>query len=214
MYTEVKLNHKGLADQSPIVDESRKYARRILSELPEGFYFHNLYHTEYVVRAVEILSTDENVPAREKEILLVAAWFHDTGYSNRYFGHEESSIEIAVPFLRQYDYPEQSIQEVCTCIQATKLGSTASTTTGSIMQDADLFHLGSIDYFKTLSLLRKELEARLGKVMTDKQWYTKNHEFLLYHSYHTSYGKSVLELKKREHIQLNKKFIALSNVSS
>ena len=191
-----------------LIKSSQEFATELLlKELPQGFCFHNLIHTQNVVHAAEVLSREEHISKEEKGIVLVSAGFHDTGYTRRYIGHETASVEIATSFLKYHGVAERKIQQVVDCILATRLGATATTVTEHILQDADLFHLGHDDYFSFLSLLRTELETQLGKVMEDRQWLTKNVEFLLRHQYNTTYGRTVLDIKKQHNLELNRKLL-------
>ena len=57
--------------------------------------FHNLEHTENVVKRTKEIAGHYNVSEKEMLILFAAAWFHDTGYllaEPRL--HEEKSVEL------------------------------------------------------------------------------------------------------------------------
>jgi len=58
-------------------------------EASEILAFHNLEHTRTVVRAVKEIAAATRISAREQEILILAAWFHDCGYLFQYSDHEE-----------------------------------------------------------------------------------------------------------------------------
>ena len=66
----------------------------------------------------EALSLSEeilkNTPVSEKdqEKVLLALWFHDTGYIECAKEHEEKGAEIAKKFLQKENYPENDIDDV------------------------------------------------------------------------------------------------------
>src|SRR5690606_14574977 len=63
--------------------------------------FHNLQHTKEVVQNVKYLCAAMDINKQNTEILVVAAWFHDTGFSTTYKGHEDESKLIATHFLKK-----------------------------------------------------------------------------------------------------------------
>lgn len=83
--------------------------------------FHNLEHTKEVVQNVTFLCDAMNINKQDTEILQVAAWFHDTGFSKTYKGHEEESKKIATTFLIERKVNKGFIDKVCSCIDATKM---------------------------------------------------------------------------------------------
>ena len=57
--------------------------------------FHNLVHTQEVVSHVKLISKELGLTVEETEPILIAAWFHDTGHSEAYQGHEDVSKRLA-----------------------------------------------------------------------------------------------------------------------
>jgi len=74
--------------------------------------FHSIKHVKRTVKNVQLLSEESGLSAEEKEILQLAAWFHDTGHAQTYEQHERKSAEIARDFLREENYPEEKIEKV------------------------------------------------------------------------------------------------------
>ena len=68
-------------------------------ELPENLVYHNFTHTEQTVKAVEEISSGYDLNEDEKEDLIIAAWFHDTGYIKNHVTHEEESVKISRKYL-------------------------------------------------------------------------------------------------------------------
>ena len=86
-------------------------------ELP----FHNLQHTKEVVQNAKYLCAAMDVDEEVTAILVIAAWFHDTGFSKTYKGHEDVSKELAWEYLTTQDVDKQILQDVLGCIEATKM---------------------------------------------------------------------------------------------
>lgn len=85
-------------------------------ELP----FHNLEHTKEVVQNVKYLCAAMDINHVDTELLIVSAWFHDTGFSKTYKGYEDESKKIATKFLLELGIRNEMIENICLCIDATK----------------------------------------------------------------------------------------------
>lgn len=166
-------------------------------ELP----FHNLEHTKEVVANVKLLGKELKVSKKELFLLEVAAWFHDTGFSNCYKDHEDSSQQIAREFLSKQEMSEEDINIVYQCIEATKMPQDPKSELAKILCDADLFHIATPDFFYKKLLLRREWEIFCDIVSTDLEWHKLNLAFLKNHVFCTTYGQEVLEPKKQENLK-------------
>ncbi|RKQ43352.1 HD domain-containing protein [Roseivirga pacifica] len=164
-----------------------------ISKLP----FHNIQHTESVISNVATICRSVSMSKDEMEPILLAAWFHDTGFIDSYKGHETRSCEIARNFLKKEGYKTQRLSIVISCIMATRLPQSPNNLEQGILCDADLFHLGCTDYFYWQTLLRKEWEVAMDKAFGDKEWYELNLEFLSSHKFQTPYGLNALNVIKR-----------------
>ncbi len=190
-----------------IVDKAEKVVTDLLLTLPETMVYHNLNHTREVVRAADKIGTYANLTEEEKEILMLSAWFHDSGFKYDYDTHEEKSVEIAKEFLVQNNYPKDKIEKVVSSINSTKNGQKPKTLTERVLNDADFIHLSKKTYFDNLLLLKSELENAKGSKLIDSEWYEKNLEFLKSHQYNTEYGKTVLMPKVEKNIETQSKML-------
>ena len=89
-------------------------------ELSHVYVYHNLSHTQRIVKYTKELIENENVNENDAENLLIAAWFHDTGFIEGADNHEEKSAEIASKFLKEQTIPIERIKEISNIILATK----------------------------------------------------------------------------------------------
>lgn len=165
------------------------------------FPFHNLEHTKEVVQNVSYLCAAMDIDKGDTEILKVAAWFHDTGFSVTYKGHEEESKKIATAFLKQQKIDKDFIDKVCNCIDATKMPQCPTTLLAEVLCDADIFHISNSHFFYRKLLLRREWEVFCDNKVTDLEWHKLNLEFLKMHHFRTVYGKEILEQGKQENIE-------------
>ena len=150
--------------------------------------YHNFDHTLDVVANVKEISKAMDLPHEKTEVIVIAAWFHDTGYLFTPVEHEERSIVIATDFLRKEGYPEQKIKVIAGCIRATKVPQQPKNLIEKVMSDADLLNLGKKDSVEMGEMLRAEIESMSGKTMREKDWIKQSITFFQGHHYHTSYA--------------------------
>lgn len=169
--------------------------------------FHNLRHTQEVVNNVKLISQKLQLSASERELVEIAAWFHDTGFCETYKGHEEESIAIAIKFLTLEGLDAHFIDTICTCIKATKMPQQPENKYAEVLCDADIFHIGTPNFFYRKLLLRREWETFCDLNLNDLEWHKLNLEFLHKHHFRTSYGQNVLEVGKIDNLKKVKQII-------
>lgn len=191
-----------------ILSQARQFVTDFYSHRgKKEFVFHNLDHTEDVVEACATMADHYKLNEEDRFVLMLAAWFHDTGYVQGHAaGHEDESIRIATAFLLERGVSESLIQRVVSCIHATRMPQSPVTLVEKILCDADLFHLATPDFKARNQLLKQEQEMVLGQKISKKEWRKNNIEFLGNHKYFTDYGSSELEPGKQANLaSLNRK---------
>ena len=154
-----------------IINKAHQYVQKIFSEHapPENVY-HNLNHTTEVVSAVKDIAVADGVGDDDLELLIIAAWFHDSGYVEVCKGHEEVSIKYVKEFLNLIKYPEDKIIKIVSLIEATRMPQSPKNHIEEILCDADLHHLGTKSFEEKGDLFRLEIEKRGDGVCTDLEW--------------------------------------------
>jgi HD superfamily phosphodiesterase len=185
-----------------IIKQVAGYCTKLLSlSKCKNLPFHNLIHTQEVVENVLFLCDQLKVNKHERMIVLLAAWFHDTGFSETYKGHEEVSKRIAKEFLSDSKLVVlETIDAVCMCINATKMPQNPSNQLAAILCDADILHISNAHFFYRKLLLRREWELYCDKKVDDLTWHQLNLDFLQTQHFKTSYGKDALEIEKQKNI--------------
>ena len=103
-----------------LLKELEVYVRKLFSEeIDEAYSFHNLEHTLEVVAATEDIAKGVGVSESDYYCLLIAAWFHDTGYVKSIEDHEKHSVSIATAYLKDQMLPEGWLAIIIQCIMAT-----------------------------------------------------------------------------------------------
>jgi predicted metal-dependent HD superfamily phosphohydrolase len=193
---------------SEYIRQARTLAEQVFKNRSfEKHVFHNLDHTQDVVKAVDIIGQHTNLSADEMESTLVAAWLHDVGYANGSKNHEETSALKARELLEKLGAPPRKINEVAGAIRATQMPQKPDSVVAQVLCDADLFHLSTEECQEKSDMLRQELNALGTQDMTTEEWIRSTMDFMKGHSYHTLYGRTVLEQRKQKNIKKLKKLL-------
>jgi len=152
------------------------------------------------VAAARTIGEGFQIDDREMLLLLLATWFHDTGYSEGPKDHEERSCNNADHFLRG-KIPGEDLQTVLTLIRVTKVPQQPQTLLEKIICDADLSHLGMETYWDRTGKYRQELILARKTVMSEQDWVDFELNFMLNHNYHTVVANDFFNKRKAKHIQ-------------
>ncbi|MEP0133697.1 MAG: Pycsar system effector family protein [Eudoraea sp.] len=187
---------------SEILVKTEAFAVDLLStELDPKYLYHNLKHTQRVVKSTKELIEANSLDAKEKEVLLLTAWLHDTGYTVGHELHERSSCKIAKEFLEKQGYDAEGIKQVQACIMATQMIYEPKNLSEQIIRDADASHFAQKSYLETCELLREELSLLGIANYSVKEWMEQNIKmFRTNHQYYTDYAKANWQDKKDKNL--------------
>lgn len=196
------------------IQHAEDFVFNLLKDNLSNLYtYHNFNHTQKVVAAAKLLIEKENIQGSDAEIIQVAAWFHDVGYTKGWEKHEEKSVTIVEQFLRENQKEQEYIDKVIGLIRATEVNYVPQNSSEMIIKDADYCHFASEDYIATSQLLREEWKLTQDKVVTDLEWLSENRRILVScHRYFTPYAKTEWQKTKDKNIlQLHKEIQKLSD---
>lgn len=180
-----------------LIKQTEEYVYKLLhDESPPDNVYHNTIHTKEVAAVTEKIARAENLPEEDIEVLVLAAWLHDTGYISCCEGHEEVSVENAKRFLEEKNYPTDKIDKIVACIRATKMPHEPKNHLEEILCDADLHHLGTKSFNDRSDIFRAEYEKTTGKVYSDIGWTKKNLDFLNKHKFFTKFANDNYQEQK------------------
>lgn len=192
-----------MAAKKSVLDLVIEYVSASLrDELPKGFYYHDLEHTQEVVRATRLISEGEGLSDEEKEIVEIAAWFHDLGHISDCENHESKSVELAEEFLSKKGWPSNKISQVRGCIMATMMPQRPLNKLEAVLCDADLYHLSTDEFDARGQLLRKEWEEINEEDFKNASWLKINNDFLKGHNYFTEYARANFEDGKQKNVKI------------
>ncbi|RZJ73500.1 Pycsar system effector family protein [Flavobacterium sp.] len=169
-------------------------------KLSDSYTYHNFKHTKRVVASAEELADKENLSPDEKSALVLATWFHDTGYVNGPMKHEYNSAIIFRGFASENDIPDNIANLAERLILVTEMCENPETLSEKIIRDADCSHFGSEKYEKIAATLRAEWESQ-GRTYTDSEWIKGNLEVLeKWHRYYTTSAVENWQPQKEKNI--------------
>ena len=173
---------------------------RLEHELPGWLRYHDLAHTaEFVAPGAELLGRAAGLDAHALSLLVVAAWFHDVGFVERYEENEGLGVAIAGEVLATLGFADEDIAAVGAAIWATHLPQTPTTELGALLCDADLSVLGSPRFFERDAGLLEELSHE-GATMDEATWGQRQLAFLEDHSWFTEAARSAWDEGKDDNV--------------
>ncbi|MDM1556377.1 MULTISPECIES: Pycsar system effector family protein [Chryseobacterium] len=186
-----------------ILDKAKNYVEILFKDkLSSVYFYHNFIHTAYTVNKAEEIMKHTPVSEEDQEKVLVALWFHDTGYIECAMNHEERGVEIMKNFLHQENYPESYIADVEKLILATKITYVPQNLLEKIVKDADFSHFAGHDYNDISDALRKEWELTNVRCFSNEEWNAGNLDMLKNkHTFYTDYAKENWEPLKKKNIK-------------
>lgn len=184
------------------IAQSRAYVEALLStKLSANLRFHNLNHTQEVVQAAERLAAADKLPEEKRGLLLLAAWFHDCGYTESYIGHEEISMDLADAFLNNLNFPDALRKQVLKLIEATRYGHRPKTRLEALLIDADRANMGTRDFLQRGELLRYEWKHYLQKTYQHEDWLYNQLQYLEETSFQTESAEKLWGAQRKENLQ-------------
>jgi predicted metal-dependent HD superfamily phosphohydrolase len=176
------------------------------AKVSEQYVYHNFQHILDVIKAVYDISAFYEISNPEQELLLLAAYFHDAGYDQGAFGHEDRGKAYARDFMEKHQQPKENIKIVEGIIEATRPQAQATTLLQKILRDADFSHVGSDQYWDRCSRVRQELLLTRQDFMAEDEWVDFELNFIRTHQFNTDAAFTLYEAKKQKNIKRLKKY--------
>jgi len=204
--TFAKEENRKIMDVISNLDKIKERVISYLKEhLPKELHYHSIDHTLDVFQESIRLAEAEGISEADKQLLLIAALFHDIGFIESLENHEERGCKIAARELPFFNISAEDLEKIQAAIMATKIPQTPTSQLGEILCDADLDYLGRSDFFVIGDRLFRELNET-GKKLDLNQWNEIQINFLKQHHYFTKTNIRLREPQKLNHLaELNKK---------
>lgn len=196
------MNEDPIVQTDPIVQKAATYVAHLFKqELSNKYVYHNLPHTCETVEASREAAEYYQINEQDQRVLLLAAWFHDTGYIKAYIGHEDESRKYARSFLEEEGLAEEEIRQVEELIESTRAGHKARNLLEEILHDADHINIGKKRFFRKAELLRIEWEFFLDKHYTDREWARVQENFIIGTNFYTEYFRREYGSRREKNIE-------------
>jgi uncharacterized protein len=183
-----------------------QYIRELFrDELPNGIKYHDADHTLHPTKGIVAIANDiaiaEDITEHDRELLITAAYFHDTGYIREYDKNEPIAARMAGRILKLIGYKPNEIEKIQNMILSTDLAVEPKTHLEKILCDADLDHLGRPDFLEFDAKLREGRSNRGVDVSDDEKWYKGTLALIKNHKFYTETRKNLREKGKQKNIQ-------------
>ncbi|NNF01495.1 MAG: HD domain-containing protein [Bacteroidia bacterium] len=198
-----------------IITDAENFVKTVFDkDLPSDYTFHNYDHTAHVRDNALEIARLESVSSSDTRILELASLFHDLGNIHGRTAHELKSCEIAEAWLREKEFSEEEILQIRNLILSTNMEVEPRSKLEQIIKDADLAHLGNIDFESISEKLRQEIENIRGSKMTDTEWLANNVDFFHKHSYFTNAGNNLFAEQKQNNLKVIKDMLEKNTVDN
>jgi predicted metal-dependent HD superfamily phosphohydrolase len=179
---------------------------RLENELAPDLFYHCVEHTISVMNAVSRMAKTEHVTGDDLTMLKTAALYHDTGFIEKYIGHEAASVEVARETLPNFDYSRVEIDVIGEMIMATQIPQRPKNLLSEILCDADLDYLGTDTFERIGSDFYRELVA-YGFIENEKEFNYLQVSFLESHKYFRKHNIYTRQPTKQRHLEKIKKIV-------
>jgi uncharacterized protein len=161
--------------------------------------YHCIAHTTDVIEQATRIAMDEGVNHKELYLLKIAALYHDSGFLEIYFGHEEKGSELFLRDADRFKFSESEKKMVVDLIMATKMPQEPKNLLQKIICDADLDYLGRRDFFNISESLKTEF-LNYKIITNENEWHQLQLSFLENHKYHTNSSRLLRQPVKKANI--------------
>jgi predicted metal-dependent HD superfamily phosphohydrolase len=175
-------------------------------ELSNYILYHNFAHTRQTVETVKEIAEAYKLAQKDVENLIIAAWFHDSGYARDYKNHEEEGVKIMKEYFGE-KLDEKRFKEIEQLILSTKFGQEQANLNEEIIHDADYVSMGKKSFSKRAELLRCEWEKLNNKIYDDLEWAQLQLDFLISKKFKTSVATQKYGEGREKNIEKQRKLI-------
>ncbi|MEJ1222708.1 Pycsar system effector family protein [Sediminicola sp. 1XM1-17] len=172
------------------------------NKLDEEHKFHNVQRTQEIVATVKKLLEEGQLKNGTEEVLVLAAWFLNTGYTVDEGGVGGHSSAIAREFLISKEYPEENVARVEALIADVYSKGAPQSPEAALLHDAVTAYYGEDRLDAKLELYRKEQSHLKQNDIPVLKWRNKFIKQLAgKHQYYTEYAKGNWEEGKKDNLK-------------
>ena len=186
-----------------IIEKASEHIEKLYAESTnEKLLFHNQSYKRTTVEKAEELIDKTDLNKKEKEAVLLAAWFMHTGYLISYENASEESKKLANSFLTDEKYKEKDIELVLHLMEVATKDEVPETLAEKAICDINNHFLADKDYEPKSELLKEEIRACSNNQPSDKKWRKQAIKNLRnYHEYYTAYARENWQSQKEKNLK-------------
>jgi predicted metal-dependent HD superfamily phosphohydrolase len=191
-----------------LIQSASAFVEKYFQEnISSSYLYHNFNHALDVLTAAKRIISIETPAEIEQDALLLAALFHDTGFSEGCLNHEERSVEIFGQFAQNSnEITPPLIALVQRLILATKGKHVPLDWLEGAMCDADFGHLGNENYWDRSNRLRQEWLLTENQFQPENQFVQNELNFMIAHTYFTPSARILFDEGKEKNIKFLLKY--------
>ncbi len=174
----------------------------------QKFTFHTLEHTLRVVAQAELIGKQEGLGESELAAVIVAAWFHDSGYLVQLENHEEASIDLVRSFFSETPQGTDFESLVETCIRITKRDREPQILAEKVILDADISHITDENFIVISKKLRKERSNCELRAISPLDYWQETLAFLEKQQFYTAFAQVEFQPAKEQNTKRVRTLIA------
>jgi len=200
-------------DRRILLQQVETHVRQLFENTDTSFLlYHNFNHTKLVVERVSEIAGQHELSIHSEFVLLVAAWFHDTGLlSGEPNQHEQRSVQIMKDFFIGKNIGDATIENITQTILSTKLPVLPITQLDKIICDADNWDTGTADFHRLFTFAWHELQ--LEKKRGHENMVEESLRYLESYPFYTDYCIRKLSSGRKMNIELLKLILLKDNTS-
>ena len=185
-----------------LTNEASVFVYNLLKErLPDSVLFHNYRLTVDVANAARKIGARTGLDDEDLELVVLAAWFHNTGFTEGTNGHVESSVRIAAGFLEAHEVGDEAIARVANLIRVSHSDAEPQDDAERVMQDAARSYLGRKKFFLYSDRLRQEKQMTGEGEYDDQEWAEYQMHELGGPPFQTKYARKKYEDRRQRNLK-------------
>ncbi len=202
---DYQQQNPGASFISNVVSAASQHVLNVFNQQYDTRYlYHSYERTAGIVAKSEEIGQAMKVSDSTLEVVLLAAWFHETGYQLDASEAVDKSVDLAKDFLNAQRYPADKLNKVIAAIASTGETVNPVTTEEQMLNDAISSYSCGDSFFDQQALLRLEWELLQNRHFSNYEWQQLQMQSLLQTRFLTTYGKLNAAPKVAENIRTQK----------
>lgn len=195
----------GATSNSAIVVNTRNHVLQLFNAKHDArLVYHTWQRTCAVVECVQQIAEAEGIVAEAREVAIISAWFHLTGYLVNYDRTLDNSKELATTFLQGSSYPVALIERVIGSIDAVAQTEIPALFEAQVLLDAIRSVNFGANFLEDRPVLRLEWELVYNRRLSTLEWNQIQLQDLLGTKFYTGFAKQAFQPTIAQHLLIQK----------